>query len=209
MTPLPQGPFDLVLADPPWAFRTFNAQRRTPTQKKFREAEDHYPTMSIEEMAGLPVESILAKDAVLIMWLVGSHLDVAHDLARAWGFPRLTTDLFYWCKQKRLGADQLGLFTGDVEPLPMSMGYYTRKQIEPAWLFVRGKGLRVLDHGVRQMILAPKREHSRKPVEQYDRIDRLFGTELRRIELFARTAQPGWSAWGNQVGKFAPEGVAA
>ena len=221
---LPQGPFALILADPPWAFRTFNSAGRTPTQKKFNRArpaevgtgsapgtggfnqpEDHYPTMPLAELKALPVGEIAAKDAALAMWLVGSHCDVALDLARAWGFS-FTTDLFYWLKQKRIRPDQLDLFTGDVAPLPMSMGYYTRKQVEPCWLFTRGKGLAVLDHGVRQLIVAPKSTHSRKPAEQYERIDRLFGTDLARIELFSRATRQGWTAWGNETGKFDGEG---
>jgi len=202
MNPLPSGPFQLILADPPWAFRTFNAAGRTPTQKKtFHEAEDHYPTMPFAEMAALPIAPLAAKDAVLAMWIVGSHCDEALALGRAWGF-EFRTDLFYWLKQKRLHPDQYDLLTGDVAPLPMSMGYYTRKQVEPCWLFARGKGLKVLDHGVRQVILAPRGEHSRKPAEQYARLDRLFGTEIPRLELFARNTRPGWSSWGNEVGKF-------
>ena len=199
--PLPQGPFSLILADPPWAFRTFNSAGRTPTQKKFNEAEDHYPTMSLAELKALPIGEIAAKDAALAMWLVGSHCDAALDLGRAWGF-EFTTDLFYWLKQKRIRPDQLDMFTGDVAPLPMSMGYYTRKQVEPCWLFTRGKGLAVLDHGVRQLIVAPKSTHSRKPAEQYDRLGRLFGPDVPKIELFSRTSREGWTAWGNETGKF-------
>lgn len=198
---LPAGPFQLILADPPWAFRTFNATGRTPTQKKFNEGEDHYPTMSLEAMQALPVGASATKDAALAMWIVGSHCDVAIELARSWGFT-FTTDLFYWLKQKRVRPDQLDLFTGDVAPLPMSMGYYTRKQVEPCWLFTRGKGLPVLDHGVRQLIVAPKSTHSRKPAEQYDRLEALFGTEVMRLEMFSRQSRPGWTAWGNEVGKF-------
>lgn len=214
---LPKGPFQLLLADPPWAFRTHTSAGRTPTQKKFQEApgcgaegeaepftSDHYPTMQLAQMAALPIGDIAARDAVLAMWIVGSHCDAALDLGRAWGF-RFTTDLFYWLKQKRIRPDQLDLFTGDVAPLPMSMGYYTRKQVEPCWLFTRGNGLKVLDHSVRQLIVAPKRTHSRKPDEQYHRLDRLFGTTCTRLELFSRTPRAGWTAWGNQAGKFQEE----
>jgi N6-adenosine-specific RNA methylase IME4 len=201
---LPPGPFQLILADPPWAFRTHTSEGRTPTQKKFQEAEDHYPTMQQAEMAALPIGDVAGKDALLAMWIVGSHCDAALDLGRAWGF-EFCTDLFYWLKQKRIRPDQMDLFTGDIAPLPMSMGYYSRKQIEPCWLFKRGKGLPVLDHGVRQLIVAPKRSHSRKPAEQYDRLDALFGTDCTRLELFSRTPRAGWTAWGNEVGKFEEE----
>ena len=192
--------------DPPWAFRTFAGADRTPTQKNFREAEDHYPTMSIEEMAALPVGGMMARDSVIAMWVVGSHLDAAIALAAAWGFA-FKTDLLCWMKV-RLGdaAFQQDLFTDDILPPRMSMGYYTRKQKEDCWLFTRGRGLPVLAHDVRQVIVAPSAGHSRKPVEQYERIERLFGIDqgedVPRIEMFARSTQPGWHAWGNEVGKF-------
>lgn len=193
--------FQLLLADPAWAFRTFNGRNRTPTQKQFREAEDHYATMSTDDMAALPVSDIVAKDALLAMWAVGSHLPDAHRLAAAWGFPTCVTDLFYWAKQKLVQADQIDLFTGDIPPPRMSMGYHTRKQVEPCLLFSRGKGLPVCAHDVRQLIVAPSLGHSRKPVEQYDRLERLYG-DVKRIELFARNTRKGWESWGNEVGKF-------
>ncbi|WP_213175170.1 MT-A70 family methyltransferase [Croceicoccus gelatinilyticus] len=209
--------FRLFYADPPWSFETHDGRSRTPTQKRFakarassskavgektfREAEDHYPTMSIEEMSALPIAEMAAKDAVLAMWIVGSHCDVAFDLAAAWGFPTFVTDLFYWAKQKLVHANQVDLFTGDIPPPPMSMGYYSRKQVEPCWLFKRGKGVPVAAHDVRQLIIAPRAEHSRKPVEAYERLERMFSA-VPRIELFARNTRPGWSAWGNEVGKY-------
>lgn len=201
---LPKGPFQLIYADPPWAFRTHSGADRTPTQKKFNEAEDHYPTMPLDDIKALPISDIAGKNAVLAMWIVGSHCDAALDLGRAWGF-NFTTDLFYWLKQKRIRPDQLDLFTGDIAPLPMSMGYYSRKQIEPVWLFTRRKGLPVLDHSVRQLIVEPKRTHSRKPEAAAQGLERLFGPDVTRLELFSRTPRAGWTHWGNEVGKFEEE----
>lgn len=203
VNPLPQGPFSLILADPPWAFRAYNGNDRTPTRLKNAAGVqiDHYPTMPLAELKALPVGDVVAKDAALVMWLVGSHCDAALELAGAWGFG-FATDLFYWLKQKRVRPDQLDLFTGDVAAIPIGMGKLTRKQVEPCLLFTRGKGLAVLDHGVRQLIVAPKSAHSRKPTEQYGRLDRLFGTHLARLELFSRTSREGWTAWGNETGKF-------
>ena len=207
--PLPSGPYRLCLMDPPWSFRTFAGTSRTPTAKSFREAEDHYSTMSIEDMARLPVGEMMAKDSAIAMWIVGSHCDAAIELARAWGFS-FVTDLFCWMKQKLIDAQQVDLFTGDIPPPRMSMGYYTRKQKEDCWLFTRGRGLPVLAHDVRQVIVRPSEGHSRKPADQYERLERLFG-DVPRIEMFARNTAPGWDAWGNEVGKFdaAPKGKAA
>lgn len=199
--------YQLLLADPAWAFRTYSGKTRTPTQKKFREAEDHYPTMSTAEMCALPVAAIADRHALLAMWVVGSHLPDAFRLAAAWGFETCVTDLFYWAKQKLVAADQVDLFTGDIAPPRMSMGYHSRKQVEPCLLFSRGKGLPVKAHDVRQLIIAPSASHSRKPGEQYDRIERLYG-DVRRIELFARSTRKGWDSWGNEVDKFDEERAA-
>lgn len=208
MAPLPSGPFRLCLMDPPWAFRTRDGADRVPTQ-----AADPYATMSIASMAALPVGEIMEEDSLLAMWVVGSHLAQAIELAALWGFAYVT-DLFCWAKQRLVQADQIDLFTGDIPPPPISMGYHTRKQVEPCLLFSRGRGLPVLDHGVPQMIVAPKGAHSRKPAEQYERLDRLYGPlagsdgRPQRLEMFARNTRPGWESWGNEVGKFdAPAGA--
>lgn len=197
---LETGSYRLLLADPPWAFRTFSGKDRTPTQKKFREEEDHYATMSYADMCAMPVGDLAAKDALLAMWVVGSHIDEAIELGKSWGFA-FVTDLFYWAKQKLIDGDQIDIFTRDIAPPKISMGYHSRKQVEPCLLFKKGKGLPVLAHDVRQLIIAPPREHSRKPEEQYDRLLALYG-DVPRCELFARSPRAGWDVWGNQTDKF-------
>ncbi len=192
---LPTGHFGCILADPPWAFRTFGGENMTP----HRCAEDHYRTMSFDDMAALPVGARAAKDCALFMWVVGSHLTEAIALADAWGFT-FKTDAFYWVKQRLIEADQADLFTNDLPEPRMGFGYWTRKQVEPCWLFTRGKPRRI-GKGVRQVILEPRREHSRKPDCQYGRIESLVDGPY--LELFARTTRPGWTAWGNQTDKFA------
>lgn len=194
-SPLPAGPFSLCLMDPAWAFRTRSGEDRVPTQ-----GVDPYGTMTLAEMAALPVGEVMAADSFIAMWVVGSHLGQAIDLAAGWGFG-FVTDLFYWAKQRLLHANQIDLFTGDIPAPPIGMGYQSRKQVEPCLLFSRGRGLPVLDHGVPQLIVAPRAEHSRKPAEQYDRLTRLYG-DVPRIEMFARNMARGWDAWGNEVGKY-------
>lgn len=199
---LPSGHFGCILADPPWAFRTFSGETMTP----HRCAEDHYPTMGFDELAALPVGERAAKDCALFMWIVGSHLTEAIALAEAWGFA-FKTDAFYWLKQRLVDADQRDLFTGDIPEPRMGFGYWTRKQVEPCWLFTRGSPQR-LNKGVRQAIVEPRRAHSRKPEAQYERIEALVGGPY--LELFSRATRPGWTMWGNEVGKFdGPEQVAA
>ena len=204
ITALPAGHFGCILADPPWAFRTFSGENMTP----HRCAEDHYSTLDLAALKaltvnGLPVADLAAKDCALFVWTVGSHLAETIAMAEAWGF-RYVTDAFYWFKARLRDADQIDLFTGDVPGPRMGFGYWTRKQVEPCLLFTRGKPRR-LSKGVRQAIIEPIREHSRKPDCQYERIEALVGGPY--LELFARTQRPGWSSWGNQVGKFEPASV--
>lgn len=194
LSDLPRGHYRCILADPPWAFRTFSGENMTP----HRCAEDHYRTMTLEELKALPVGDVAAPDCALFMWVVGSHLMESIELARAWGFT-FKTDAFYWAKQRLVGADQIDLFTNDIAEPRMGFGYWTRKQVEPCWLFTRGSPKR-LSKGVRQLIIEPRREHSRKPDAQYERIEALV--DGPRLELFARQQHLGWSVWGNQTDKF-------
>jgi len=192
MSALPTSPFGCILADPPWAFKTFSGKRGTP----HRSANDHYVTMDTTALAAIPVAAAAAKDCALFMWAVDSHLDQALDLGRAWGFG-FKTVAFIWLKEAENGR-QLDIWNGESDPR-IGMGYWTRKQAEICLLFTRGKPAR-LGKGVRQVIRDRRREHSRKPDEQYERIEALVGGPY--LELFARQSRPGWSAWGNEVGKF-------
>lgn len=195
--PLPPGQFQLLYADPPWATTLWSGDERTPTQKR---GEDHYAVLTLDQLKAIPVAAAAAKNALLALWTIGSHLDQALDLGRAWGFS-YATDLFYWAKQRHLRPNQLDMFTGDVHPAKLGMGKHSRKQVEPCLLFSRGKGLKVHDHAVRQLIVAPAREHSRKPEEARDGLERLYG-DVTRLELFSRTPRAGWIHWGNEVDKF-------
>ncbi len=189
---LPPGPYSTILADPPWGFLTYGAKRVTP----HRTEEDHYKTMTHEDLLALPVSDVAAKDCAMFMWIVDSHFDEALALGKAWGF-NFKTVAFIWLKESANGR-QLDIFKGESDPI-ISMGYWTRKQAELCLLFTRGRPKR-LSKGVRQVIRDPRREHSRKPDEQYTRIEALVSGPY--LEMFARQAAPGWTAWGNEVGKF-------
>ena len=190
----PPGGIAAIYADPPWAFRTFSGENMTP----HRCAEDHYRTMELAEMQALPIAALAAPDCALFMWVVGSHLAESIELARSWGFT-FKTDAFYWLKQRLIDADQADLFTGDIAEPRIGFGYWTRKQVEPCWLFTRGHPRRV-SKGVRQTIIEPRREHSRKPEEARVRIEQLVAGPY--LELFGRADRAGWTVWGNEVGKF-------
>lgn len=180
---LPDGPFGCILADPPWAFKTYSGKSGTP----HRSAADHYVTMGFGGLSSLPVSSVAAKDCALFMWAVDSHLDEAIRLGEAWGF-RFKTIAFVWSKLTKNSLPKIG------------MGYWSRKQCEICLLFTRGSPRR-LSKGVRQLIQAQRREHSRKPDEQYERIEALVTGPY--LELFARTSRPGWTAWGDETSRFA------
>lgn len=189
---LPRDHFGVIYADPPWHFRAYS---KDAGGAPHRTSDNPYATVEVSEMMEWPVADLAAKDCALIMWVIGSHLNQALRLGETWGF-RYVTDLFTWVK------------TGKNDPAvrPIGMGYWSRKGVEQALLFTRGSPKR-LDAGVRQLIEAddhlihtPKREHSRKPDEAYGRIERLLDGPY--LELFARTERPGWSAWGNEVGRF-------
>lgn len=181
MSPLPSGPFACILADPPWAFRQWSGKNATP----HRGTHDHYVTTETTDLSLIPVGDVSAPDCALFMWVVDSHMVEALALAKAWGF-EFKTCAFVWVKSKRGGWPVVG------------MGYWTRKQTEQCWLFTKGSPKR-LGKGVEQLIHCPRGAHSAKPDQQYDAIERLVGGP--RLELFARSERPGWSAWGNQVGE--------
>ena len=182
MNPLPQGPFGVILADPPWSFKSWSGKTGTP----HRTANDHYVTTKTDKLADIPLVDVVARDCALFMWVVDSHVDQALALGTAWGFD-FKTIAFVWHKGTAADHAKIG------------MGYWTRKQAETCFMFTRGKPKR-LSAGVRQLIVAPRREHSRKPDEQYERIEALVGGPY--LELFARHTRPGWSAWGNETDKF-------
>jgi len=171
--------YSIILADPPWSFRVYSKKGQG------RSAEHHYPTMPLSEIKALPVGDIAADDCALFMWATCPTLYEALDVIQAWGFTYKTV-AFAWVKQNPTGW---GIFTG--------MGYWTRSNVELCLLATKGKPKRV-NKAVRQVVMSPVREHSRKPGEVHERIVTLMG-DLPRIELFARRPYPDWAVWGNAV----------
>jgi N6-adenosine-specific RNA methylase IME4 len=188
---LKKNGYGLILADPAWSWVSFSGQGSAP----HRTADEPYKTMTIEELRALPVADLAAKDCVLIMWVIGSHLDQAIELGRQWGFT-FKSDGFIWVKTGK----------HDQKVRPLGMGKWVRKQTEYTLIFSRGKPSR-LEAGVRQLfetdehvIYAPRREHSRKPDDQYSRCERLAAGPY--LEMFARQSREGWDSWGDQASKF-------
>jgi len=141
--------------------------------------------MGVDWLFNLPIGDLAAPDAGLALWAYGPMLPEALELIARWGF-EYKSDLFTWVKTTAEGT------------LAFGMGYLTRKCTEQVLYATRGRGLKRINCGVSQAILAPRREHSRKPDEVFEALERLFGP-VRRLELFARHSRSDWDAWGNQI----------
>lgn len=187
---LSRGKYGAILVDPPWSFKSWSdkGKNRAPDAMVRQKglAERHYKTLSLADIRALPVGDLAAKDAVLFLWAVDCMLPEALEVGRAWGF-EFKTVAFTWVKEKAGGGHHIGL------------GYWTRGNPEQCLLFAKGSPRRQ-SASVRQLIVAQRREHSRKPDETHERIEALCGGPY--AELFARTRRPGWDCWGNEVDKF-------
>lgn len=185
---LPRNQFAAILADPPWAFKTWSPKGSG------RSAEQHYGTMDIEAIAALPVDELAGDDCVLFLWATWPTILDAFRVIDAWGFTYKTC-AFDWMKAN---VSTLDLFP-DPKSADMKLGHWTRSNSEPCLLATKGKPSRIYAD-VRMGIIESARQHSRKPDCVYDRIERLVAGPY--LELFARNTRPGWTSWGNQVGKF-------
>lgn len=161
--------FPILYVDPPWRYEYASTTSR--------EIENHYPTMTDEQLRALSLPA--ADDAVLLMWATSPKLAEALDLMRHWGFDYRTS--MVWVK------DRIG------------MGYYARQRHELLLIGRRGAGL-VPDEDLRpdSVVEAARGKHSAKPHTFYDLIDRMW-PGLPKVELFARNERPGWARWGNQA----------
>lgn len=201
--PVTEGGWRVILADPPWRFATWSAKGRdrcpdgiTRARQRENNPENHYKTMSLDEIIGLPVSGTAAKDSVLFLWAIDPMLPEALRVGEAWGF-RFKTVAFYWAKLRREGSTRHLLHDEPAHKLfPMGTGYWTRPNPEQCLLFTRGKPKR-LSAAERKLIIARRRLHSQKPDETYERIERLVDGPY--CELFARQQRKDWAAWGNEV----------
>ena len=188
------GAYRVVYADPPWRFDTYS------DKGKGRSAEAHYDCLGIDDIKALPVATLAAPDAVLLMWATDPLLPRALEVIAAWGFTYKTVG-FYWVKLNKSAAARLStewpllaerdFFTG--------LGFWTRANPELCLLATRGHPSRRAGD-VAKLLIAPRREHSRKPDEAYERIERLL--EGPYLELFARQSRPGWDGFGQETGLF-------
>jgi N6-adenosine-specific RNA methylase IME4 len=188
-----EPPYSVIYADPPWSFRlrSEKGKAKSPSQ--------HYNVMTLDDICALPVADLAAKDCHLFMWTTAPHLLESMKVIEAWGF-KYSTVGFVWVKTTK--RSPASIFTN--KSLHWGMGYTTRQNAEFC-LYARRGNPKVLVHDVHSVIISKLREHSRKPDEARERIERLCAGPY--VELFARTAPETWDVWGNEIDLF--EGEAA
>ena len=173
--------FNTILADPPWQFQN-RTGKIAPEHKRL----NRYETLSLDDIKALPIATAAADTSHLYLWVPNALLPEGIAVLAAWGFAYKSN--IVWSKIRKDGG-----------PDGRGVGFYFRNVTELLLFGTRGKNARTLQPGRTQvnMIATRKREHSRKPDEQYKLItDCSPGPD---IELFARGPRPGWDAWGNQA----------
>ena len=173
-----------IMADPGIAFRAYSSKGEG------RSPQRQYRCDSFEELSKLPVADFAAPDCFLFLWMPPRSVFLTEPLMHAWSF-KFSGKAFCWAKQNLSGE---GWFMGN--------GYGTRHNSEDCWLGRRGSPLRQ-SKGVRELIVAPRREPGRKPDEVYRRIEALCAGPY--LELFARQQWSNWTCVGDESAKFVVE----
>lgn len=185
---LPQYRARVILADPPWYFKNFSArgEEKNPISQ--------YSCMDLDEIQALPVAELADPNGcALFMWATAPMLPQALDTMLCWGFKFKSAGA--WAKQSPTG-----------KKWNFGTGYCYRSAAEFYLLGTMGKP-KVRSRSVRNLIVAPVREHSRKPDQMRADVELLFKGPY--VELFARESAPGWSSWGNDTEKFSGESAAS
>lgn len=173
--------YGALLVDPPWHFANYSEVGET------KNPSAHYQCMSLADIAALPVGHLAAPDCAMFMWGTAPMLPEAVELLRAWGFTFKSAAA--WAKQSSTG-----------KAWHFGTGYVFRSAAEFILVGTIGKP-KVQSRSIRNLIVAPVREHSRKPDDQYTMVESLYGGPY--AEIFSRTSREGWDCWGNEAGKFA------
>ena len=173
--------FRTILVDPPWQF-----QNRTGKVAPEHRRLSRYGTMTLDEIKSLPLQQAAGDVSHLYLWVPNALLPEGLAVMNSWGF-RYKTNLVWRKIRKDGGSDGRGV------------GFYFRNVTELLLFGIRGKNARTLQAGRRQVnyLESRKREHSRKPDEQYGIIEACSTGPY--LELFARGGRRGWVCWGNQA----------
>lgn len=166
----PAERFPILYADPPWRYEHVETESRA--------IENQYPTMSLDDICALPVGNVVTDDAILFLWVTSPKLEEGMRVVREWGFTYRTC--MVWDKEK------------------IGMGYYARQQHELLFICTRGNPpTPAPSDRPASVIRVARGEHSAKPVEFYELIEKMYPT-LPKLEMFCRSPRDGWSVWGNQ-----------
>jgi len=178
--------FSTILADPPWRFEN-RTGKMAPEHKRL----NRYGTMTLEDIMGLPVQDFATPTAHLYLWVPNALLPEGLRVLAAWGFAYKSNII--WHKIRKDGG-----------PDGRGVGFYFRNTTEILLFGTRGKKARTLAPARSQVniICSRKREHSRKPDEQYELIESCSPGPF--LELFARGNRTGWTGWGNQAEAYEP-----
>lgn len=173
--------FATVLADPPWQF-TNKTGKVAPEHRRL----SRYATLSLDDIIALPVAQVTREKAHLYLWCPNALLPEGLAVMKAWGFTYKSN--IVWHKVRKDGG-----------PDGRGVGFYFRNVTELILFGIKGKNARTLAPGRRQVnyLATRKREHSRKPDEQYKIIEACSPGPF--LELFARGVREGWTTWGDQA----------
>jgi N6-adenosine-specific RNA methylase IME4 len=171
--------YSIIYADPPWSY---NDKMKGHSFS----LEHEYQTMPLSWIKSLNISELAADDCILFLWAVSPQLPEAIETMKAWGFTYKTV-AFCWSKVSKNGK-------------PISnLGKWTMGNVELCLLGVRGQPNKYrVDKSVKQLVIAERTKHSKKPDEVRKRITQGFG-DLPRIELFARQYADGWDCWGDEI----------
>jgi N6-adenosine-specific RNA methylase IME4 len=176
--------FRTILADPPWQFQN-KTGKVAPEHKRL----NRYGTMVLPDIMALPVQQVTDETAHLYLWVPNALLPEGLKVLEAWGFQYKSN--IVWHKVRKDGG-----------PDGRGVGFYFRNTTELILFGVKGKNARTLAPGRSQVniLRTIKREHSRKPDEQYELIEACSPGPF--LEMFARGGRDGWTSWGNQADEY-------
>lgn len=179
--------YGTILADPPWQFAN-RTGKMAPEHKRL----NRYDTMTLDEIRSLPIDQFADDPCHLYLWVPNALMPEGVDVMKNWGFEYKTN--IVWHKIRKDGG-----------PDGRGVGFYFRNTTELLLFGIRGRSARTLSPGRRQVNImrTMKREHSRKPDEQYEIIEACSFSPF--LEIFARGSRENWDTWGNQADEYTPD----
>lgn len=181
----PKSKYDIVFADCPWDY--YGSGTKDAAARK------HYDLMTQDELAVLPVRSIMNDKAALFLWATCPRLNYAIDMIERWGL-HYRGVAYVWVKTNKAGKIIAG------QGVPPTFTKPTTELLLAATTKPKGRMFPILNMAQGQVVLSPRGEHSEKPAIFHTQLEELCG-KRPRIELFARKKVTGWSAWGDELGE--------